>query len=292
MRPTRLQDKREIMPSNLASIVQTLTIRSSLSLARGSLFKFVGLLAAVFVLASLSLIYLAHDLDRTEEVESAFYTKKAVQSLEKSMRSTVKDYAFWGDAYKHLHTEVDTDWAYVRQNIGSTLYTDFGMQGVFVVNDVNRTVYSVIKGELKPVEAADWLDQSIVGILDKARAGAETETPITTFINVRGTPVLVAAAAITPGTDPTVALDDRLPSVLVFVDMLNSTKLELIGGDFGVDHLHVATPDEKDAGSLLALGDNGAAGSLHWKSSQPGLRLLGIGLPLIGVAALLVWLMT
>ncbi|RON57778.1 bifunctional diguanylate cyclase/phosphodiesterase [Pseudomonas frederiksbergensis] len=280
------------MSNNLATIVHTFTNRSSLSLARGSLFKFVALLAAVFVLASLSLIYLAHDLDRTEEIESAFYTKKAMQSLEKSMRSTVKDYAFWGDAYKHLHAEVDTDWAYVRQNIGSTLYADFGMQGVFVVNDVNRTVYSVIKGELKPVEVADWLDQSIVGILDKARTGAETETPITAFINVKGNPVLVAAAAITPGTDPTVVPDDRPPSVLVFVDMLNSTKLELIGNEFGVSRLHVATPDEKDAISLLPLGDNGAAGTLHWSSSQPGLRLLGIGLPLIGVAALLVWLMT
>ncbi|MGF6209216.1 diguanylate cyclase (GGDEF)-like protein/PAS domain S-box-containing protein [Pseudomonas frederiksbergensis] len=292
MQPTRLQHQREIMPSNLATIVQTLTNRSSVSLARTSLFKFVGLLAAVFILASASLIYLAHDLDRTEEVESAFYTKKAVQSLEKSLRSTVKDYAFWGDAYKHLHAEVDPDWAFVRQNVGSTLYTDFGLQGVFVVNDVNRTVYSVIKGELKPVEVTDWLDQSIAAIIDKARAGAETETPTTTFINVRGVPTLVAAAAITPGTDPTVVADDRPPSVLVFVDMLNSTKLELMGDDFGVDRLHVATSDDAGATSVLPLGDDGAAGSLRWNSSKPGLRLLGIGLPLIGVAALLVWLMT
>ncbi|MCL5230020.1 hypothetical protein M4Z12_28425 [Pseudomonas sp. In614] len=148
------------MPNNLAPIVSTLANRSSLSLARASLFKFVGLLAAVFLLASGSLIYLAHDLDRTEEVESAFYTKKAVQSLEKSLRSTVKDYAFWGDAYKHLHTDIDIDWAYTRQNVGSTLYSDFGFQGVFVVDDANRSVYSVIKGELKPVDAAEWLEQS------------------------------------------------------------------------------------------------------------------------------------
>ncbi|TWD51902.1 EAL domain-containing protein [Pseudomonas sp. SJZ131] len=280
------------MPNNLASIANRLTDRSSLSLARASLFKFVALLAGVFVLASVSLVYLANDLDRTEEVESAFYTKKAMQSLEKSMLSTVRDYAFWGDAYRHLHVEVDADWAFVRQNIGPTIYSDFGFQGLFVVNDANRTVYSVIKGELKAVEVSQWLGQSITAIVDQARAGAETETPTTAFINVNGAPALVAAAAITPGTDPTAVADDRPASVLIFVNLLNSAKLELMGNDFGVTRLHVATPDEMSAAFAAPLSDNAAIGSLYWTSSRPGLRLLGIGLPLIGIAALLVCLMT
>jgi diguanylate cyclase (GGDEF)-like protein/PAS domain S-box-containing protein len=280
------------MPNNLASIVSSLSNRTSVSLARASLFKFVGLLAGVFLLASVSLVFLARDLDRTEEAESAFYTQKAVQSLEKSLRLTVKDYAFWGDAYKHLHTQVDPNWAFVRQNVGSTLYADFGIQGLFVVNDVNRTVYSVVKGELKPVELAQWLGHSVDSILDKARAGAESETPTTAFVKIGGVPALVAAAAITPGTDPTVSLDDRLPSVLIFVDMLEDAKLQAIGDDFGVNGLRVATADDVDDTSRFALGDDGSVGNLRWISSRPGLRLLGIGLPLIGIAALLVCLMT
>ena len=280
------------MPNNFPSIVSSQSNRSSVALTRASLFKFVGLLAGVFLLASYSLIYLAQDLDRTEEIESAFYTKKAVQALEKSLRSTAKDYAFWGDAYKHLHVEVDTDWAYVRQNIGPTLYTDFGFQGLFVVNDVNRTVYSVVKGELESVEVEKWLGQSIAAILEKARAGAETETPATAFIDVGGTPALVTAAAITPGTDPTVVPDDRSSSVLIFVDLLNSAKLEVIGKDYGVNGLHLATSDDAGKTSVFPLGENGAGGSLHWNPPRPGLRLLGLGLPWIGLAALLVGLMT
>ncbi|WP_285435150.1 EAL domain-containing protein [Pseudomonas sp. fls2-241-R2A-110] len=280
------------MPNNLASIVSSLSNRTSVSLARASLFKFVGLLAGVFLLASVSLVFLARDLDRTEEAESAFYTQKAVQSLEKSLRLTVKDYAFWGDAYKHLHTQVDPNWAFVRQNVGSTLYADFGIQGLFVVNDVNRAVYSVVNGELKSVDLAQWLGRSVDSILDKARAGAESETPTTAFINIGGVPALVAAAAITPGTDPTVTADDRLPSVLIFVDMLEDAKLQAIGNDFGVNGLRVATADDVDPKSLFALGDDGTVGNLRWVSSRPGLRLLGIGLPLIGIAALLVCLMT
>jgi diguanylate cyclase (GGDEF)-like protein/PAS domain S-box-containing protein len=280
------------MPNNLPTISCSPTNRSSVALTRASLFKFVGLLAGVFLLAGYSLIYLAHDLDRTEDVESAFYTKKAVESLEKSLRSTVKDYAFWGDAYKHLHIEVDADWAYVRQNVGTTLYTDYGFTGVFVVNDLNRTVYSVIKGELASVEVEQWLEQPIGAILDKAREGAETETPTTTFINIGGVPILVAAAAITPGTDPTVIADERPASVLIFVDILDSAQLATLGKDFGVDGLHIATPDETSEASIFPLGMNGVAGSLHWNPHRPGLKLLGVGLPLIGIAALLVCLMT
>jgi diguanylate cyclase (GGDEF)-like protein/PAS domain S-box-containing protein len=280
------------MPNNLATLIHAPSHRSSVRLARVSLFKFVGLLAGVFLLASASLIYLANDSDRAEEIESQFYTKKALQSLEKSLRSTVREYAFWGDAYRHLHLELDPDWAFVRQNVGPTLYADFEIQGLFVINDVNRTVYSVIKGELQTVQAAEWLKQSIDAIVDQARAGAETETPITAFINIGGVPALVAAAAITPGTDPSVVPDDRLPSVLLFVDVLNSAKLERLGDDYGVNRLHVATPDEIGLAAVLALGDDGSAGSLHWSPSRPGLRLLGFGLPWIGLAALLVCLMT
>ena len=129
------------MPNSLAPIVRSLSDRTSLSLARTSLFRFMALLAVVFAVAAYSLIFLAQELDRSEQVESAFYTRRAVQSLEKSLRVTVKDYAFWSDAYRHLHVKVDDDWAFVRGNIGASLFDDFGFQGLFVVDDANRTVY-------------------------------------------------------------------------------------------------------------------------------------------------------
>jgi sensor domain CHASE-containing protein len=88
------------MPNTFAPIIRNLSQRTSLSMARTSLFQCVALLACVFAAASYSLVYLAQELNRFEDSESAFYTRKAVQSLEKSQRLTVKDYAFWGDAYK------------------------------------------------------------------------------------------------------------------------------------------------------------------------------------------------
>lgn len=280
------------MPNALAPIVRSLSDRTSLSLARTSLFRFMALLAVVFAAAAYSLVYLAHELDRSEQAESAFYTRKAVQSLEKSLRVTVKDYAFWSDAYKHLHMTVDADWAFVRGNIGATLFDDFGFQGLFVVDDANRTMYAVVDGQLQTVELNQWLGGPITEILEQARAGADNETPATAFINVHGSPALVAAAAITPGTDPTVLPDGRTASVLIFIDILDSAKLAVIGDEFGVDKLHVATADEIGKTLLFPLGANGSAGSLHWEPARPGLRLMGVGLPLLGLAALLVCVMT
>ncbi len=263
---------------------------SSVRLASAPLFKFVALLAGVFLLAAISLVYLAQDLDRTEQEKNAFYVRKALQSLEKSLAVTVQDYAFWGDAYRHLHAEVDTDWAYINQNIGPTLYDDFGFQGLFVVDDQNRTVYSVIDGKQRSEEASDWLRQPIEGIADAARAGAEAQTSVTRYINIGGAPAVIAAAAITPGTDPTVTPDNRAHSVLIFVDVLDPKKLAALGSDFGVAQLRVASHGQHSVDSVVTLADDG--GTLQWTPAQPGWRLLAGGLPLIGLAALLVALMT
>ena len=280
------------MPNSLAPIVRTLSKRTSLSLARTSLLKFTVLLAVVFAVAAYSLVEIASELDRVEQAESAFHTGKAVQSLEKSLRLTVKDYAFRRDAYQHLHIKLDTDWAYTRGNVGATLFHNLGFQGVFVVNEVNRTVYAVIDGQLQTVDLTQWLTQPITELIERARAGAGSHTPVSAFINRRGSPALVAAAAITPGIDPTAKTDGRPASVLVFVDILNSAKLAVIGSDFGVDRLHIASPNEIGETLLLPLGENGAAGSLHWRPERPGLRLLGMALPPLGLTALLVFLMT
>jgi hypothetical protein len=54
------------MPNSLAPIVRSLSDRTSLSLARTSLFRFMALLAVVFAVAAYSLIFLAQELDRSE----------------------------------------------------------------------------------------------------------------------------------------------------------------------------------------------------------------------------------
>ena len=66
--------------------------QSSATLIRHSLFKFVFLLVAIFVLTSYLLVYIAKDLDRIEAQKSEFHTETAVKSLEKSLVTILSDY--------------------------------------------------------------------------------------------------------------------------------------------------------------------------------------------------------
>ncbi|MEB0043749.1 PAS domain S-box protein, partial [Pseudomonas sp. MH10] len=81
-------------------------------------------------------------------------------------------------------------------------------------------------------------------------------------------------------------------SVLFFVETLDSSRLETIGKEYGVEELHLSTSDEIEGASILPLGKDGAAGRLHWNPAKPGRHLLSFMLPLVAVAAFLAWLMT
>lgn len=266
---------------------------SNLSLARISLIGFSGMLLLIFMLASVLIISIAFKQNRDAETRSHFYTDKAVQSLEKSVLLTIKDYAFWGEAYVHLHKTVDIDWAFVRQNIGPTLFDDFGFQGVFVIDPTDRTSYAIIDGQLQSVGAETWLKQPIAALVERARNGVENETPVATFLNVEGTPVLVAAAPLTPGTDPQVEADDRPSSVLIFVAKMDAARLSTLGSDFGINNLRVAQGENTLLNpSYLPLGKAGAAGALQWTPERPGDQSLTVVLPLIGIAGLIIGLVT
>lgn len=263
---------------------------SSVGLAKASLCIFTGLLTLVLLAASSISIYFALNLDQLEARRTAFLAQKSVESLTKSLTSVSRDYAFWGDAYRHLHKTVDPDWAFAQENIGPTLFSDFAVNGLFVVAGSNQTVYTVIDGELVDIAAAQWLGQSMESILQAARAAEDQEKPVSSFVKVNGTWALVAAAAITPGTDPTVEREPGPSSVLVFVQLMTPDRLDALGNSFGIQNLHVSkNPVSSESG--LKLGEDITAGTLVWDDPTPGREMLAFILPLLGVIGFIVYLM-
>ena len=264
---------------------------SNLSAARATLLACSALLLAMFLLVAVLLVSIAHHLNFDAGEHSRLDIENALTSVEKVAGSAVKDYAFWGDAYQHLHETVDVEWAFVRQNIGSTLFTDLGFQGVFVVDPTGRTLYAVIDGQLQPISVQDWLHSQIDALLAQARKAAAVGLPVSRLINVGGMPAVLAAAALTPGTDPNVKADSGPASVLIFVSKLEPARLEALGRDFGVEGLRVAPTDSETASTpTLTLSDN--AGVLQWTPETPGRQLLILVVPLIVIAGLMFALMT
>ena len=263
---------------------------SSVGLARASLSLFTGLLTLVLLGASTISIYFALNLDQLEARRTAFLAQKSVESLTKSLTSLSRDYAFWGDAYRHLHKTVDPDWAFAQENIGPTLFADFAVNGLFVVTGSNQTVYAVIDGKLVDIAASQWLGQSVASISQAARAAEEQTRPVSSFVNVNGTWALAAAAAITPGSDPTVEREAGQSSVLFFVQLLTPDRLNALGNSFGIQNLRLST-SPVPSGSGLKLGDDITAGTLVWDEPTPGHEMLAFILPLLGVIGLIVYLM-
>src|ERR1700759_1481558 len=99
---------------------QQSAIPRRLSFAVGALF-IVGVMAAIG-----TLLGIAARLDREDVEQTRFYTARALENRIAASKSYITSYADWTTAYEHLHTQVDTDWAYTQQNIGKTLFTSDG----------------------------------------------------------------------------------------------------------------------------------------------------------------------
>jgi len=264
---------------------------TSAALARTSLITVSAILALVFALAGSLLIYFAHELDRAEYEHAQSLIEKSVENAEKTLRLTVKDYAFWGDAYKHLHLAMDIDWAYVRENFGPTLHDDFGFQGLFVIGPDNQTRYSVIEGRLQSLSAEQWLGQPIETLVREARASADAEEVVTLLTLFHGLPTLVAAAAVTPGTDPTASADERPASVMLVTKALSPQSLQEMGADLAIEGLRVAPADTPADALVTIVGDRGAVFRFTWDRHKPGQEMLVFMLPLMVLAGAIVLLM-
>jgi len=257
--------------------------------ARRSLLWISALLLTLFVFASVALINIARSQNQAASEQSLFYVKKALDNRQKRLRASVLDYAFWGDAYRNLHARLDLDWAYTRQNLGPTLFDDFGYEALFVVDAQGRTPYAVIDGKLQQVDAAAWLHDDLGELLAAARDGAEVGEGVSRVVRLNGRPALVAAAALTTGGDTRVAEVPGPASVLLFVDALNDDELRTLGEDYGIAGLRLAR-NEADARTQPSLTLPVQDGDLllRWDASEPGHYLISLVLPLLVAAGLMI----
>ncbi len=281
-----------MLKSSFISPASSAQPASSTSLAQASLVTFCASLAVVFALAVSLSLYFAHGLDRTEQAQGQSLIQKSIEAERRLLQLTIKDYSFWGEAYRHLHLKVDMEWAFVRENFGPALYDDFGYEAAFVIGPSGRSVYAVIEGRYETVAAAQWLGRSVDEWVAEARALADDEKVFTTLTSLAGTPALVVAAAITPSTDPTVQADDRPPSVMLVVNRLDPRRLEELGANMGLRGVRLGRADDPAFAHAELTGEHGTHFDLQWDATRPGRQMIIVVLPLIILATLIIFGMT
>ena len=254
------------------------TPTSNTSLARRTLGTMGGMLGALSLVAFISLFYIAHQLNHSAALQSRHLVEKVWQSREKTLIANFKDYAFWGDAYKHLHINVDAEWAYTRNNLGASLYNDFQFEGVFAVDGHEQTVYSVVNGERVTLQLNDWLDSRQDQFIEQAREQGEGDV-FTQIRQVDHVPVLLIAAPLTTGGDEQVQQTDSIQSILVLGYRLTPEKLREMGLQYGIQGLREAA-DAEDAARFPSL-EIASGVLLRWDPEQPGMKLVGGLLPVL-----------
>jgi len=255
--------------------------------------KLIAGIAVLFVLACLialgALFNIALSLNASEREKSSFYAHKALEQRLEASRQFLSSYAVWDAAYDHLNGTADLEWAYKEKNVGDSLYTASGFEGVFVLDD-QHTKYALFKGQLSNAPASTYIEEPLAPIIAQARNVATERRQITQHVLFNGWPAVVVAAAIRPD-DEQLGIDPHTTSVMMFVDQLTPEKLSNLGAGAGVSGMHIekAGALAEDQSSLV-LGETGYR--LAWLTPRPGDQLLWAVLPpLLGAMLVLGLLM-
>lgn len=270
----------------MASTAASFLTNDNFTRTRQAMRAVAGLLLALYLIALAALFHIAWQQDTDAAEQSRFYAGKAFLAERKTLLTTIGDYAFWGEAYRNLHVKVDLDWAFVRENMGPSLFRDYGFEGLFVVGPTDSTSYAVINGQLEEMQADQWLRQDLTAILNQARVLAEDGEAATQFILINDQPALLASAALTTGGDFSEPVIPGTPSVVLFVNLLTPGKLHELGDAFGLDDLRTAETDVDDAQALTLAAHDGRSFTITWDTPTPGRDLLMVMLPLMALLGL------
>lgn len=234
----------------------------------------------LFVLAALvtlgALFNIARILDHQEQQRSTFQATQALEQRLLASRQFLSSYAVWDAAYQHLTGKVDWQWAYEEKNVGDSLYTASGYEGVFVVED-QGTTYALFKGKPSESPATAFIDAPLPPVITDARQAAPAREQITHFVLFNGSPAVLSAAAIRPDKDVAQNEVAHAP-VMLFVDELTEAKLTHLGKGAGLNNIHLEKITATNHDHFgIALGATGYR--LAWTSPQPGRQLLWAVLP-------------
>jgi diguanylate cyclase (GGDEF)-like protein/PAS domain S-box-containing protein len=256
-------------------------------LTQRSVLIFTVLMLSMFALAGAVTSYIAWSLNTQAVTQAEQAIRSTLDARKKSTAATLLDYASWDENYVHIYPAVDMAWAHGKDKLAGSLLSQFGLDGVLVIDSANSTSYAFIKGTSDPVDALSWIEGGLPAMLDQLRSSPKT-THLQGFYQVSGVPAIVSAALVHPNGINNLPDRNQLP-VIVFVERLDQEKLTSIGAASGINQLKAgpATPDD----ASLVIGDQpGVPFQLHWNLERPGSALLKVMLPLLFITALVLYL--
>jgi diguanylate cyclase (GGDEF)-like protein len=270
------------MPTSTPTLTGWVATRRSRQLIL-RLFPALGALLLLIGLGGYLLVKNALSQDLDVQQRSRIFISRTLEQVRNEVGRNIINYAKWGEAYKHLHITVDKTWADDQRNVGPIPYELYGYNGVLVINAQDRTVYAVINGKPSMMQASDWLEGDLSGLIADARQSTQENDGVVRALKVGGQPALVAAATISPGWDPLIKPVAGPASVMMFVMVLDTDKLAHLSETYGLPTISVAPGPHPEGDSMPLLGSEI---QLSWMPPRPGMDLLRQTLPLFAAGVL------
>lgn len=256
--------------------------------SRQLILRLLPAICALLLLIGLSgylLVQNALNQDRDVQQRSRTFISRTLEQVRNEVGRNIINYAKWGEAYRHLHMTVDKVWADEQRNVGAVPYELYGYNGVLVIDAQNRTRYAVIDGKPSMMQASDWLEGDLDALIADVRLSSHENDGLVRVFKVGGVPALLAAATISPVSDPMIEPVPGPMSVMMFVSVLDPAKLTHLSETYGLPTIAVSQ-GPKDGYDQMPLLDSDI--QLAWMPPKPGMDLLRETLPLFisGVLAL------
>jgi len=236
------------------------------------------------------LVLATHGQNQVAKENSIHLFRSVLKEKEHSFVRTILDYSYWDQAVDHLVTKFDPLWA--KDNIGDYVYETFGISSSYVLDGVNRRVFSSIDGKPTPDDPLARFSGGIGALILRARAGSQPAKPPTPAAGfLRDGDVVHLAVANVLTTYSYVGereISEATDSVMIFTIRLDEDLLAEISNNYLLKELHfhskLSEPSEtSDGHSLLPLTavDGSALGALAWRPDSPGAEMLWWLLPAI-----------
>jgi diguanylate cyclase (GGDEF)-like protein len=251
--------------------------------AQRSMLGLAVLMGLLFVVAICALIYIAREENARFVEHSIGDAQKALGANQELIGRALRDYAFWNDAYHHMgRARVDTGWAYTRDNMGTSLYRTYAIEGAFVISPKGETRYALINGKLDHHSIEDFVSGDLWPLFAAARRVADTDRVSIGYYASGGTPALVYAAVMKPTLAPAGVANEQL-SLLVYVDLIDAAQLRKWQDNYALAHLEAVLSDHPPASPtyLVSHSEGGSPLQLRWDGEAPGDRLLRSAIPII-----------
>ncbi|WEX88168.1 EAL domain-containing protein [Sinorhizobium garamanticum] len=242
-----------------------------------------ALMIVAFTVVLAFVIVSADGQNRLEVEASTKLAKTALTVKTREVARNLRDYAVWEDVYNNLHLAVDVEWASTDGNVGANIFEGLGYEMAFAINSQKRTVYAVIEGKPKDVDALSLIPQGLATLLSQ---GASRSEPATGLLKSGEDVLIVAATGIVPPSINRSTLNPDDISMLVFAKKLDEKFLARMGEEYLLSNLVFmpAGTAEASASVPLVSEEGQDLGYITWSPAEPGYELLRLLLPPLAAA--------